>query len=220
MGAILNVFAFITATVMMAVTFWYCPLIITRRVTPAPATWVIGSSAMSLSAASYYATGKPWTANVTLYAAAVEILIVTATLLVTLWRYRELHIAFDRVQQAFLAIMALVVIYWCFNREGAKVTYWTTQALLVTAYVATITKAIQKRSAFDSIGNWGMICGASMIGIIPALILRSEYGLINSARAVSSSGLTLLVLVYYDRKNQWRRWRDEQETLARFYKLT
>src|SRR5688572_24571313 len=109
--------ALVSAVMMMTVTVWYCPLIIKRRVTPPPATWIIGSIAMNLSAASYYATGRPWIDNVVVYTAAVEIVIVTAVLLVSLYRHNELVVSFDLVQKVCLASMMGIMVYWYINRD-------------------------------------------------------------------------------------------------------
>ena len=199
---------------------WYCPLILCRRVNPAPATWIIGTIAMNLAMVSYHAIpGRTLIETVTLYVAAFEITIVLGVLAVVLWRSGEFKVAFDWMQKSCLVVMVAVVIYWSFNKEQSNVTFWTTQTLLVVAYIATIAKAIQRRTAFDSIGNWSFIFAGSVIGTIPAVMMASPYGIANSIRAVVASGITVFVLVYFDRRNGGSRWKDEVETLASFYRI-
>ena len=199
---------------------WYCPLILRRRVNPAPATWIIGTLAMNLAMISYHAIpGRTLIENVTLYAAAFEITIVLGVLAMVLWRSGEFKVAFDWMQKSCLVVMMVAVVYWAFNKEQSNVTFWTTQTLLVVAYIATIAKAIQQRTAFDSIGNWSFIFAGSVIGTIPAVMMASPYGIANSIRAVVASGITVFVLVYFDKRNGGSRWKDELETLASFYRI-
>jgi len=216
-----NAAGLLTFLSLMGAMGWYCPLILRRRVNPAPATWwIIGCLAMNLAMISYHAIpGRTLIENVTLYAAAFEITIVLVLLVVVLWRSDEFKVAFDWTQKGCLVVMAVTLIYWAFNKEQADVTFWTTQTLLVVAYLATITKAIQRRTAFDSIGNWSFIFAGSVIGSIPAFMMASPYGTANSIRAIVASGITVAVLIYYDRRNGKSRWQDEKETLAEFYRI-
>ncbi|MEK9180218.1 MAG: hypothetical protein AAB897_02290 [Patescibacteria group bacterium] len=205
---------------LMGAMGWYCPLILRRRVNPAPATWIIGTLAMNLAMISYHAIpGRTLIENVTLYAAAFEITIVLGVLAMVLWRSGEFKVAFDWMQKSCLVVMMVAVVYWAFNKEQSNVTFWTTQTLLVVAYIATIAKAIQQRTAFDSIGNWSFIFAGSVIGTIPAVMMASPYGIANSIRAVVASGITVFVLVYFDKRNGGSRWKDELETLASFYRI-
>lgn len=213
-----NVAGLLTFLSLIGAMGWYFPLILRRRVNPAPATWIIGCLAMNLAMVSYHVIpGRTLIENVTLYAAAFEITLVLALLVVVLWRAGEFRVAFDWMQRLCIAVMVAALIYWAFNKKQADVTFWTTQALLVVAYFATIVKAIQRRTAFDSIGNWSFIFAGSIIGSIPALMMVSPYGIANSIRAVVSSGITVGILIYYDRKNGQSRWKDEKETVADFY---
>ena len=215
-----NAAGLLTFLSLMGAMGWYCPLILRRRVNPAPATWIIGILAMNLAMVSYHAIpGRTLIENVTLYAAAFEITIVLGVLAVVLWRSGEFRVAFDWMQKSCLVVMIVAVIYWAFNKEQSDVTFWTTQTLLVVAYIATIAKAIQRRTAFDSIGNWSFIFAGSVIGTIPAVMMASPYGIANSIRAVVASGITVFVLVYFDRRNGGSRWKDEVETLASFYRI-
>ena len=215
-----NAAGLLTFLSLMGAMGWYCPLILRRRVNPAPATWIIGTLAMNLAMVSYHAIpGRTLIENVTLYAAAFEITIVLGVLAVVLWRSGEFKVAFDWMQKSCLVVMVAAVIYWSFNREQSNITFWTTQTLLVVAYIATIAKAIQRRTAFDSIGNWSFIFAGSVIGTIPAVMMASPYGIANSIRAVVASGITVFVLVYFDRRNGGSRWKDEVETLASFYRI-
>ena len=215
-----NAAGLLTFLSLMGAMGWYCPLILRRRVNPAPATWIIGTLAMNLAMVSYHAIpGRTLIENVTLYAAAFEITIVLGVLAVVLWRSGEFRVAFDWMQKSCLVVMIVAVIYWAFNKEQSDVTFWTTQTLLVVAYIATIAKAIQRRTAFDSIGNWSFIFAGSVIGTIPAVMMASPYGIANSIRAVVASGITVFVLVYFDRRNGGSRWKDEVETLASFYRI-
>lgn len=215
-----NAAGLLTFLSLMGAMGWYCPLILRRRVNPAPATWIIGTLAMNLAMVSYHAIpGRTLIENVTLYAAAFEITIVLGVLAVVLWRFGEFKVAFDWMQKSCLVVMVVAVIYWALNKEQSDVTFWTTQTLLVVAYIATIAKAIQRRTAFDSIGNWSFIFAGSVIGSIPAFMMASPYGIANSIRAVVASGITVFVLVYFDRRNGGSRWKDEVEILAQFYKI-
>ena len=215
-----NAAGLLTFLSLMGAMGWYCPLILRRRVNPAPATWIIGCFAMNLAMISYHAIpGRTLIENVTLYAAAFEITIVLGLLAVVLWRSGEFKVAFDWMQKLCLVVMVVAVVYWAFNKEQSNVTFWTTQTLLFVAYIATIAKAIQRRTAFDSIGNWSFIFAGSVIGTIPAVMMASPYGSANSIRAVVASGITVFVLVYFDKRNGGSRWKDELETVASFYRI-
>ena len=185
--------AVLTCLCFLLVVGWYCPLIISRRVNPAPATWIIGATAMSLSLVSYMAIpGRTWIENATLYGATVEIILVLVILLVVLYRSGEFRIAFDVTQKVCLVVMLVTVLYWALHKDQVSVTFFTTQALLVVAYIATIARAVRKKSAFDSIGNWGLILVASLIGSVPAVMIWSPYGIANSVRAMPYCLLALL----------------------------
>ncbi len=206
---------------LLAAMGWYCPLIIRRRVNPVPATWIIACMAINIAMLSYHnIPGRTLIENVTLYAAAFEISAVLLVVLVVLGRAGELKVAFDRLQYASLFVMLVTVIYWASSKGPAEeVTFWTTQTLMVVSYVPTCARAIRRGTAFDSIGNWSLICIGAIFGTLPALMMQSPYGLGNSARAVISSTITVGILLYFDRKNYWSRWRDEIETLASFYRI-
>ncbi len=208
----------------MGAVGWYCPLILRRRVNPAPATWIIACLAINLSMVAYHAIpGRSLMAklisNASLYGAALEITIVLIVLVFVLWRANELRIAFDWVQKSCLAVMCLTLLYWYSHHDQARATFWTTQALMIVAYIATISKAIQCRTAFDSIGNWGLIFAACTVGLVAALLMRDLYGIANAARGSIMSVVTLLILVHFDRQAGYTRWRDEVITLRSFYGL-
>lgn len=200
---------------------WYCPLIIRRRVNPVPATWIIATIAMNIATWSYNSIpGRSVIENASLYAAALEITLVTVVLLFVLTRAGELYIAFDNIQKVSLAIMSITVLYWAYNRETESarlVTYWTTQTLMTVAYIPTIVKVVRRGVAFDSIGNWGFIFLGSVIGTVPAVIGQNPYAVGNSLRAVLMSGITIGLLVYFDYRNGRERWDDEVQTLGRVY---
>ncbi len=215
-----NISGLLAVASLLAAMGWYCPLIIRRRVNPVPATWIIACLAINIAMVSYHhIPGRTLIENVTLYAAAFEITFVLAVVLVVLWQKGELKVAFDRLQYASLSVMLVTLVYWAFNKEQAGVTFWTTQTLMVVSYVPTCVRAIKRGTAFDSIGNWSLICIGAIFGCVPAIMMQSPYGLGNSARAVISSAITVGILCYFDRKNNWSRWRDELQTLADFYKI-
>lgn len=210
----------LTCAMLVAATAWYLPLIVRRRVQPAPATWIIGTLAMNLAMVSYHAIpGRTVLENITLYAAALQITVILAVLMVVLWRSGALRVAFDGFQKFCLGVMVASLCYWATHRDQPGVTFWTTQVLLVVAYTATIARAIQRKTAFDSIGNWACICAASLAGSIPAIVAWSPYGLGNSVRAVVSSAITVIILIAYDRRNGGARWKDEVTTLRGFYRV-
>ena len=215
-----NIAGMLTFLLLILSMVWYGPLILRRRVKPAIATWIILFLAMNLATISYHAIpDRTLIENVTLYASALEITIIFILLVVVLWRSGEFKVAFDWMQKLCIVVMVMVVIYWAFNSGQSHVTFWATQTLLVVAYIATIAKAVQLRTAFDSIGSWSFIFASSIVGTIPAIMLTSHYGVANSIRAIVSSGITVAVLVYYDKKNDHNRWKDEKETLVDFYKI-
>lgn len=209
----LTVLAFLSALVMMSAVLWYCPLIIRRKVAPPPATWIIASVAMTISALAYYATGRSWIDGVTVYASTVEILIVTTVLHISLFRHKEFSISFDWIQKLSLAIMAGILVYWYFNRN-ASVTFVTTQSLMLVAYIPTVAKLLKLKKAFDSIGNWGIIFLASIIGGVIPFVNGNHLAEFSAARAVIASGLTFFLFIYYDRANGWVRLKSE--TVGRF----
>ena len=125
-----NIAGLLTFLSLMGAMGWYCPLILCRRVNPAPATWIIGTIAMNLAMVSYHAIpGRTLIENVTLYVAAFEITIVLGVFAVVLWRSGEFRVAFDCMQKSCLVVMVVVVIYWSFNKEQSNVTFWTMQTL-------------------------------------------------------------------------------------------
>jgi hypothetical protein len=140
--------------------------------------------------------------------------------MVTWVQYRSgvLRAEFDWMQKTSLVIMAGSLAYWALYRDQSEVTFWTVQLLLVVSYVPTVFKALHRRSAFDSIGNWALIVAGTIVGIIPAIMMQSVYGLINSGRGIVCSAITLLILLHFDRKNGRSRWKDEVTTHARFWK--
>ncbi len=216
----MNLFAaFLALTVLLLGTLWYCPLIVRRVITPAPATWIIGASAMDLALGSYWFAARGTFSekilgNVTLFGAAIEISIVCGVLLVSLWLHEELHIAFDAFQKFCLVVMITTLVYWFFNRDHARATFWTTQALLVVAYIATVGKVVRKKKNFDSLVHWGCVLIASAVGILPSWQLHNVYGIGNSIRAVLSTVITVFLLSYFDKKNGWEQFRNELDAFG------
>jgi len=218
----LHLTGFMTFIILTGAVAWYAPLVYRHRLVPAPATWIISLAAMDLSATAYHAIpDRTFIENVTLYAAAFEITIITTFIMIVLWRSGELRVAFDKVQWTCIFIMVMAILYWVTHRDdgGSKVTFWTTQVMMISAYAATISRALQRKEAFDSIGNWGLILLGSIVGSIPAIVMQSPYGMGNSVRAIVLSSITVGLLIFLDKKNSWRRWDDEITTLKSFYRL-
>ena len=218
LAAVLSIIA------LVVVNFWYVPLIWRRRVHPAPATYIIAVVAFWIASSAHLAVPELslWEkllANVTLYGATIQ---ATFILLVIIFTYRqsgELKVAFDWVQKLCLTGMAGGVLYWIIHREQQGVPYWTTQILLVVGYMATIGKALQKKSAFDSIGNWFFISLGGGFGLIPAIMMGDWYSIGNAMRAVVMSGFTAMLLIHYDRKAGFARWKAEVSQLRKTYGL-
>lgn len=212
--------AVISLMFIVASGIWYYPLVIRRYANPTPATLILGACGINIAVVSYGAIpGRTFVENVTLYAAALHVNFFLLLVMFVLWRSSQLRVTFDWLQKTFLTLMAAILVYWIFNQDQPQTTFWTVQLLIAVSYVATISKAVQLKTAFDSIGNMGLIFACSIIGVLPALMMASPYGTVNSVRAIITSGITLSVLVYFDRKNTNTRWRDELTTIKGFYKI-
>jgi hypothetical protein len=209
-------FVWACAICMVAKLLWYIPQIVTGSVKPAPATWIIGCLMMGIGVASYSLTpGATVWSNITLYTSSAEITIV----LLTLFLFQRRSVQFDYLQQFCLGVTILVLCYWYFNQHQTGVAYWSTQCLLIVAYIATIGKALELQKAFDSIGNWAFTLAASVAGSVPALISMDPQSIGNSIRAIVASGVTVWILIHFDRKQGWKRWRSELEVLCQWYKF-
>lgn len=209
-------FALLTCAAMAMAGLWYCPLVIRRKVHPVPATWIVGTATMNIGAVAYLSIpGRSIIANVTLLVAALEISVVLCVVLITLHRHGELRIAFDRLQKIVLLIASHTIAYWVGtgvirgDARGAETTFWIMQFLLVMAYVPTAVKVLKRRTAFDSILNWGFITLGCAFGAVPALVLWNGHGMFNSARGLLSSGLLVTLFIFFDKKEGWKRLRAE-----------
>ncbi len=215
-----NFFGWLTVTVFFLTVCWYAPLIVRRKVTPVPATWIVGATTLDIGAFAYLQIpGRPLMANVTLLAAAIEISMALATVLYTLQRDGGLRkTRFDAVQKSVLCVTLLTLLYWGWSggmhadKRGAQITFWVMQLLMAAAYIPSVIRAYGSRRAFDSIGNWGLIFSACVIGFIPAYAAPEAtrfYAVFNSWRGFISAGILLSFLLYFDKKNGWVGWRAE-----------
>ncbi len=215
-----NFFGWLTVTVFFLTIVWYAPLIVRRKVTPVPATWIVGATTLDVGAFAYLQIpGRPLMANVTLLAAAVEISMALTTVLYTLHRDGGLRqTRFDVVQKSVLCVTFFTLLYWGWSggahadKRGAQITFWVMQFLMITAYIPSVIRAYGLKRAFDSIGNWALIFSACVIGFVPAYAAPETarfYAVFNSWRGVVSSGVLLSFLLYFDKKNGWVGWRAE-----------
>lgn len=209
----------LTLLLCVGAVVWSFPLIVRRNINPAPATGIIGSCAMILALLAYQAIpNRTLIENVTLYGGALQITVTTAVLFWVLWRCGQMRVAFDWAQKICLLVMVITVLWWLQNKDHACVTFWVAQTLLVVAYIATAVRAIQRKTAFDSICYWAFIFTATVVGAIPAIMMQSQYGIANSIRGITSSGFTLLLLMIYDRRSGSRRLSSEVSIVADFYR--
>lgn len=214
--------AWMTVAFLVIVTVWYAPLIWRRQVHPAPATYIMASLAFFVASFSHLAVpGEAlWdklVGNVTLYVATLQTTVILGLIAYVYVRDGRWKVEFDRVQKISMFGIAGALVYWYLNQDQSYVAYWMTQGLLVMAYIATIARALQRKIAFDSIGNWGLICLSALFGSVPAVLMGTSYGIGNSIRAVVASGFTALLLLHYDRKAGFARWKAEIEVLLDFY---
>ncbi|MEX2436901.1 MAG: hypothetical protein WD471_01920 [Candidatus Paceibacterota bacterium] len=210
--------ASMTVLFLVVVTAWYVPLIWYEKVNPAPATYIIGTMAMWIAMISYHVIPeRTIVENITLYVGAFQVTIILLVIIYVYVSNGSWKLEFDWVQKTCLTGIVVALIYWYFNQGQSHVVFWGTQILLVFAYVATIIRAFQRKIAFDAIGNWGFICMASIFGSFPAVVMMSPYGIGNSLRAVIASGLTMSLLIYYDKRSGYSRWQIEKQTLTNFY---
>lgn len=217
-----ELFAWLSCITVAIGGFWYLPQIIMRRVTPAPATWIVGTTAMWIAVFAYHSLpNRTVIENVALYAAAAEISAILITLITVLYWSGALKVHFDRLQWFCIVAMLVPLAYWILHREeGAlKVTFWTTQTMLVVAYIATLGKLLQRKAAFDSLIHWGAVLLMSLFGAVPAFqeaFFGSGrlYGLGNSVRSVTSSAIIVSLFCLYDSRAGWSRIKDEVDTNA------
>lgn len=210
----IEIIAVLVIGVFLTGTVWYIPVLWRGAIKPAPATWIIGTVALNISSLSYFAAAKGTlqekvVGNVLLLGATVEITVVTAVFLVSLWWRGELKVAFDWFQKLCFMGMFLALTPWLYDHKNAYLTFWTTQLLFVVAYFATIGKVRARKASIDSLVHWSSIFLASLLGAIPAWSRGNIYGEINSVRSILSSGGLLFLLFYFDKKNGWEQWRRE-----------
>lgn len=212
-----NTLVFVAIVLMVMKLVWYLQLIASKKISPAPATYIVAMVSQNISAWSYYATGKPWRDGLVVYVAVVEVTMVAFYLVTALYKSREIKLSFNRVQYVSLAVMVGIVVYWYLNQDPI-VTFVATQALMVLAYIPTLAKAKELKKAFDSPTNWILLTVVSVVaGAIPFLS-GNVLGELAAVRAFALSSLTVGTLLYYDRLNGYTRFRDELQTLSRFYR--
>ena len=199
--------AYASLVVMTVAAAWYCRMIVTKRVSPAPATWAVGCFATNLSWWGYW--NKPgatiW-GNVSLFGGVFQVTTVSAVLFVSLWKEKALRLSFDRVQRTCLGVAGAVLVFWVLNPtsvRAAQITFWTTQALLVVAYAATIGKALALRKNVDSIFYMVGVSTSAVLGLFPPVWESNVYGITSSVRFIVSAILTTCLLCALDRKQGW-----------------
>ncbi len=212
-----------TVAFLVIVTAWYTPLILKRQVEPAPATFILAFLAFLVASAAHLAVPEETLrdkllGNVTLFVATIQVGVVLAIIVYVYKRDNSWVVQFDWRQKAALSGVVIALGYWALNRDQSHVTYWATQILLFASYGATIVRAIERKKAFDSIGNWAFITLGSLFGAVPALMIWTWYGLGNSARAVLASGFTAWLLLHYDKREGYARLKEEIRVVREYYR--
>lgn len=199
--------AWATVLTMTAVTVWYCALIVLRRVSPAPAAWIIALVAMNLSFVAYWGTRKhTLIGNVTNLTAAVEIIVITGLILWSLWRSSELKISFDAFQWGSVIASVVIMMFWkqsfYLSAEHRSIAAFAcVQAMLVLSYVVMVSKVLRLKKNTDSIVMWVGIATASVFGYCAAAEQNDIFGQINSLRAIVTSALLAAIMICFDLRN-------------------
>jgi len=203
-------FMWATVFTLAAGVIWYIRLLYKDLITPAPAAWIIGTIAMSLSWATYWDTEDPsFVGNIGIIASFGSTTIITGYYLTLLWMRGKLYISFTWFQYFALLLTAFIVLLWKYPQyfaltEGAKMSYWALQAILILAHIVVVQKIIAVKKNIDSIVMWIVIGVASLFAWKAALINDDIYGIWNTRRIMISSLVIIPLMIFYDLQN--RRW--------------
>jgi hypothetical protein len=166
-----ELYALLSAAIMLAGTGWYAYLVWTNKVETVIASWILGFSTLSISYATYWTSPKH-----SLYgniANASAIIGAAFVLCILFFRtYKGRKIEFNLFQKKCLKLSGWLLAAWltilAFGGTGT-VPNLLAQALMLLSYAMLYQKLWHASENKESFGLWGGICVSSLVGLKPAL---------------------------------------------------
>ncbi|MBX4189273.1 hypothetical protein KW785_01600 [Candidatus Parcubacteria bacterium] len=189
----------LTALFMGLGTIWYIYLVLTNRVRPVAASWIILAATMTLGLVSYWLSAKHSLAggigNITGAASTDSIIFAV------LWMRRKEKLIFSPIQRQCLQMAGVILVVWGILKflvggsTAATIANVLTQIVMVVGYVPLVERLKATHKDTESLFTWSMICLASGISMLPAVVNHDYLGVLYGLRAVLTSGIAVY-LVY------------------------
>jgi hypothetical protein len=199
-----GVFALLASLVGIPFACWYAFLAAKKKTEPPFSTWLIFTATVTISFASYVASGKRDILSA--ISNTTDLFIVWATLIAILVGQRLTALRFTKVE-IFCGIgIAKICIAWAltahfFGREiGGLAAYWSIQGVMILAYWPTISRLAKSKTATEPFKPWlGTLCSMSF-GLGSALVGGNYLAALYPARAIVMISVVLLIFAFKQKK--------------------
>lgn len=199
--------ALLSTILVIVGTVWYIYLALKGvKVKPVLASWVVISSTMTLSFATYWTT--PQRSLVSNACNAISVLSTGSILITALWLAMKQgkRVSFSPFQKGCLwtslAIAILwVALVWCFRGTGI-VPNILTQVLMLIGYLVTAEKLWYAKGNSESLFTWWCVLLAGMTALYTGIVSHDKLVILYAARTTFGTVMLIWLMHRAERKAQ------------------
>lgn len=201
-----EVSAVASALVIVLGLVWYIGLVMTKRIQTVTASWIVSTTALSLSLVTYFSS--PYTSRLggLLNAASACAVGMTTVAVFIRSRMDGICLEFSKFQRKCLIASAGITVLWvvvvyAMNGTGV-IPNLLTQLMLIISYSMLIAKFWKAIKNTESLFTWWCVLLSSVIGIFTAYMKSDPLALVYALRSTIMCGILVYALHRIDRRNR------------------
>ena len=195
-----------SALVIVLGLVWYIGLVMTKRVQTVTASWIVSTTALSLSLVTYFSSPHTSRLGGLLNTASACAVGMTTVAVFIRSRLDGIRLEFSEFQRKCLRASAGITILWIivvYVMHGTGVIpNLLTQLMLVISYSMLIAKFWKATENTESLFTWWCVLLSSVIGMFTAYMKSDPLALIYALRSTVMCGILVYALHRIGRRNR------------------
>ena len=171
-------------------------LTIKDTIRPLLSTWLLFTTATTLSLVTYLFSAKPRLTGNILNVMDVLMCGAIATTIAT----RGRGITFSYLERLCMGSSALILLFWIGTAQHFRANLLL-QGVITVAYLPTIARLYSARTNPESLLMWTLTGIATLSGLAASLVNRDKWGIIYGARGLFFVCMILILIVRLERKD-------------------
>ena len=189
----------ISAIILIVSAFWYSSIVWSNDIQPAVATFILATVVLLISEWTYWSKeGASILGNIALHAGAINVVLVTVTLLIRRSLDGDFSADFNNFQYVCMVVSLIILVLWKVTDKHA-IGFCLIQAVALVAYLPTIARVLEAPTQTDSNVLWLAILLSSLAAVRPAInrFLKNRkdwLGLVYLGRTIPSNFLVVYLI--------------------------